>query len=130
MIWDKVKRLIWKEKIIHRVNHILLLTGAIFNAWEESKITQKPISKILFNWQCKDKKGGKKFIPSILKKRTELYLKGLELLRKINPNLEPITIKSFEHTLVKHLVFLRMAPKNITQNQFSFKQKWQQLQKL
>ncbi len=29
-IWDKVKDLVWKEKIIHQANHILLLTGAIF----------------------------------------------------------------------------------------------------
>ena len=96
IIWNKVKNLVWKEKMIHQANHILLLTGAIFSAWEESKTTQKPISKILFNWQCEGEKGNKKFTPSILEKRTELYLKGLELLRKINPNLEPITIKSFE----------------------------------
>lgn len=102
VIWDKVKNLVWKEKIIHQANHVLLLTGAIFTAWEESKTTQKPISKILFNWQCEGEKKDKKFTPEILQKRTELYLKGLELLRTVNPCLEPITIKSFESALEKY----------------------------
>lgn len=102
IIWDKVKDLVWKEEIIPQANHILLLTGAIFNAWEESKATQKSINKILFNWQCEGEKEGKKFTSSILQNRTELYLKGLELLRKVNPHLEPITIKSFESALEKH----------------------------
>lgn len=102
LVWDKVKDLVWKEKIIKEANHVLLITGAIFDAWEESKTTQKPISKILFNGQCEDTDGCKEFSPWVLQKRSELYLKGLELLRQVNPQLEPITIKSFESALVRH----------------------------
>jgi hypothetical protein len=102
LVWDKVKDLVWKEKIIKEANHVLLLTGAIFNAWEESKTKQKPINKILFNWQCEATHDRKEYSPVVLQKRTELYLKGLEILRKVNPQLEPITIKSFESALEKH----------------------------
>lgn len=102
LVWDKVKNLVWKEQIIHQANHILLLTGAIFAAWEESKATQKPLNKILFNWQCEDEGGMKEFNTHVLTKRSELYQKGLELLRQVNPHLEPITIKSFETALATH----------------------------
>ncbi len=101
IIWNKVNNRVLKDRIIYQANHILLLTGVIFSAWEESKITQRPISQILFNWQCKKEKGIKKFEPIILKKRRELYFKGLELLQTINPHLKPITIKSFEAALEK-----------------------------
>lgn len=96
MVWERVKNLVWKERVIYQANHILLVTGAIFNAWEESKKTERPISEILFSWQCEGEKGFRTFNPAILKKRTELYAKGLELLQKINPLLQPITLKSFE----------------------------------
>jgi len=100
LIWDKVQYLVWKEKIIHEANHVLLLTGAIFSAWEESIAAQKPLTKVLFNWQCKGEKKDKQFEWDVLEQRTDLYVKGLELLRRVNPSLEPITVKSFEAALL------------------------------
>ncbi len=102
LVWDKVKNHIWKEKLVKRANHILLVTGAIFSAWEESKNKQKPISEILFDWQCETKYEKKVFEPRVLRKRTDLYLKGLALLQTVKPDLEPITIKTFEAAQIKY----------------------------
>lgn len=101
-VWDKVKDLVWKERMIFQANHILLLTGAIFSAWEESKATRKPISKVLFKWQCKKDEQSNRFLFGMLHKRADLYLKGLELLRKMNSEIVPITIKSYEEASLKY----------------------------
>lgn len=125
-IWSLVKDRVWKERMIPRANHVLLIAGAIFSAWEESRKTQKPISKILFDWQWKKvterkEKGQldeqseeiklyevpgvrtrRSFDCNILEDRTELYSKGLEMLQKVNPLLQPITLKSFESAVEKY----------------------------
>jgi hypothetical protein len=93
-IWDKVKDLVWKERMILQANHILLLTGAIFTAWEQSKTTKKSISEILFNWQSDQ---SKKF-----HKRTDLCLIGLAHLQKVNPLLKPMTFERYDSAAKKY----------------------------
>lgn len=109
-VWSLVQDRVWKGRWTPEANHILTIAGVIFRAWEESITTQRSMSEIVFEWQCKEvtrEWGGTKetqtrFGYAELHKRRDLCLEGLEQLRKVNPKLQPMTVEHFEIAVQQH----------------------------
>jgi hypothetical protein len=83
-------RYIWKEP-----NRIYYLTGLLFKVFAKAEKKEKTLSETLFSLYAKEMDPALKETYSgairVYHQKEELYLRGLELLKAINPNLELVT---------------------------------------
>lgn len=85
------------KKICRRANRIYYIVGLLFEALEDSQMTQQSISDCLFTRQYKLATGGERYVNNFThsRKLESLYFLGLKKLREINAQLQFTTPHSY-----------------------------------